>query len=731
MARSRPFHAFTVVREFRVLTLLAIISIPFALIYVRPAAAQQGPIFNLVLLVPTSNKARIASAVMIQSNLESLGINASLVQLPFAPDIFDRALSPPASNLGKTFDQGGFDILFVGYNLGVDADPWSLYHSSQFAPGGGNYYLWNNTQNDNLTSLIKTTTDTATRLNYVGQWQALAYNELPSIPIDYSREVVAFDSNFPNAQTAFNAYHYPAWPAIEHLSTVAPNASLILAETGQAPGVGVIPELSVDYYDQAISGEIFSALALRNDTIFKTMIPDLAAGTPSSPGWSVASDDKTWTVNIRPGVTWQDGQPFTADDVKFTFDLYQNYTFGSPTGSFVNGIVGGMSDVMETSPTQVVFHLPAPYPYFVQNILTSAILPKHILSSFSNDYSKIRNSLFNRPDVGSGGTLPIGTGPYNYVGYDSVTTTNHLVRNENYFDFSDWGRSALLAKGEFGVKDYYVSTIIGASAATTAFSNGQVDVLDSQYHLEINDPSFITSLGSSRTATYDAFGVQEMGVNMRHPILGTGVDTPLGRQDPSKAALAAEYVRQAISYAVPREQIISQLLNGYGNPAITTPVIGDYKTGFAVTEGFNTALVPYSFNLTRARELLQLAGYQQSLPPLEAQFTTKPASINLREQGKWITGYVQLPAGFNLNRISIPSIRLNETVTVAQGTVPIIVTHNEIPTLSVRFSVSQVQVLFHGPGVYVLRISGSLDGEPPQTFEGFDTVTVISSTASG
>src|SRR5437667_8752738 len=76
-----------------------------------------------------------------------------------------------------------------------------------------------------ITSLIKTTTDTATRLNYVGQWQALAYNELPSIPIDYSREVVAFDSNFPNAQTAFNAYHYPAWPAIEHLSTVAPDAS--------------------------------------------------------------------------------------------------------------------------------------------------------------------------------------------------------------------------------------------------------------------------------------------------------------------------------------------------------------------------------------------------------------------------------------------------------------------------------------------------------------------------
>ena len=662
---------------------------------------------------------------MVQTNLEALGINASLVRLPFSPDIYNRALTPPASNLGKTFDQGGFDILFVGYNLGIDADPWSLYHSSQFAPGGQNYYLWNNTQNDYLSSMIKTTTDTASRLNYLRQWQVLAYNELPSIPILYSKEVVAFDSNFPNAQTIFTAYHSPAWPAIEHLSTVVPDASLMFAETGQAPGQGVVPELTTSYYDLAVSGEIFSSLAVRNDTIFKTMIPELAAGTPLSPGWSVTLDNRTWTVNIRPGVTWQDGQPFTADDVKFTFDVYQNDTFGSPTESFVKGIVGGINNVTISSPTQVVFHLPAPYSYFVQNILTTAILPKHILSNFSNDYSRIRNSLFNRPDVGSGGTLPIGTGPYKYVGFDPVTTTNHLVRNDNYFDFSDWGRSALLAKGQFGVKNYYVTTIIGSSAATTAFSNGQVDVLDGQYHLEISNSSFLTSLGSSRTAVYDAFGVQEMGVNMRHPILGTGIDTPLGRQDPSKAALAAKYVRQAISHAVPRDRIISQILNGYGLPAITTPVIGDYKTGFAVTEGFNTALAPYGFNLTRSRELLQLAGYQQAPPPLEAQFTTKPASINLQQQSKWMTGYIQLP-GVNPNRISIPSIRLNETVQVAPGTVPIILMHNGVLTLSVKFSLSQIQALFHGPGTYVLRISGRLSGDPPQTFEGFETVTVLS-----
>src|SRR5256885_16949270 len=102
---------------------------------------------------------------------------------------------------------------------------------------------------------------------------------------------------------------------------------------------------------------------------------------------------------------------------------------------------------------------------------------------------------------------------------------------------------------------------------------------------------------------------------MRHPIFGTGVNTPLGLSDPSKASLAAKYVRQAISYAIPRDLIIQQLLAGYSNPGITTPVAGDHRTGFAVTDGFNTALTPYNFNLTKSRQLLQAAGYFPAAPP--------------------------------------------------------------------------------------------------------------------
>ncbi|HEV2118736.1 MAG TPA: ABC transporter substrate-binding protein [Candidatus Bathyarchaeia archaeon] len=591
---------------------------PLSTVEVKGAGCATGlsPRLHVTLLVPTSNPARRAWAAIIQNSLQCLGMDVSRVELPFSPNIYARALSPPTSIVGKTFDQGGFDILFVGYNLLIDPDPYGLYHSSQFPPAGQNYYLWNNTQNDNLTNQIKTTLDATARNNLVKQWQVLAYNELPSIPLLYTHEIVAFDSDYSNAQQVFQTYHFPAWPPIEHLTNATNTSQFILAETGQAPGEGVVPELSTSYYDLAISGELFSGLSLRNDTVPNTgqaMIPALAAGTPAAPGWSVSPDGKTWDVNLRSGVTWHDGQPFTSDDVKFTYDLYQNDTFGAQTESFVKSIVGGKNNVTITGPLSVRFTLPAPYAFFVQNILTTAILPKHVLQpAFGTDYSKITNSLFNHPDTGTAGTpTPVGTGPYKWVSYNAATSTSHLVRNDNYFDFSDWGRAALLAKNQFRVKDYYVRTIVGSDAAITALTNHEVDFLDSQYHLETQQ-SFLTGWGASKQTSYDAFGVQEMGVNMQHPIIGTGTGTPYAQQysgNKTAAANAARWIRQAISYATPRDQIITSLLNGAGVAAITTPIIGNYKTGAAVTQGFNPTLQPYAYNLTKAGQLLQSAGY--------------------------------------------------------------------------------------------------------------------------
>jgi ABC-type transport system substrate-binding protein len=163
-----------------------------------------------------------------------------------------------------------------------------------------------------------------------------------------------------------------------------------------------------------------------------------------------------------------------------------------------------------------------------------------------------------------------------------------------------------MTRGLFEIKNYLVVFIEGSDAAITALKTGEVDVLDSQYHLEAKLDSIEEPWGD--WVAYDAFGVQELGFNMKHPIFGTGVDTPLGQQDPSKAAEAARYVRQAISHLIPRQSIIDTILDGYGTPAITTPIT-------TLTAGYDTSLKPYSYDIQMAKSLLAAAGYDTGVAP--------------------------------------------------------------------------------------------------------------------
>ena len=134
---------------------------------------QGGDLFTITLIVPGPNPSRKAWAAVVENSLDAAGIDARRVELDW-DTVYSRALTPDAATVGKTYDQGGFDALFVGFAVGVDPDPFSLYDSSQFPPLGQNYNLWNNSESDRLCQLIKVTTDETTRLQYVKQWEKLA-----------------------------------------------------------------------------------------------------------------------------------------------------------------------------------------------------------------------------------------------------------------------------------------------------------------------------------------------------------------------------------------------------------------------------------------------------------------------------------------------------------------------------------------------------------------------------
>lgn len=149
------------------------------------------------------------------------------------------------------------------------------------------------------------------------------------------------------------------------------------------------PIYAVSDVDESVSSLIFASLFKYNSD--NELVGDLASG------YSLSTDGRTYTVYLRPNLTWQDGQPLTAADVVFTYHTIQNPAAQSPLQPSWQGV-----DVSAKGRDAVVFSLPNPLASFKYS-LTNGIIPEHILGSVPP--SRLRSVEFNTID-------PIGAGPF-------------------------------------------------------------------------------------------------------------------------------------------------------------------------------------------------------------------------------------------------------------------------------------------------------------------------------
>jgi peptide/nickel transport system substrate-binding protein len=140
----------------------------------------------------------------------------------------------------------------------------------------------------------------------------------------------------------------------------------------------------------SISHLIFSGLFKYDNN--NHLVGDLAKD------YKLSTNQTRYIVHLRQNVSWQDGQPFTAEDVLFTFQTIQNPEAESPLYSSWQGI-----KVSKLDPETVEFDLPNPLSSFPYS-MTTGIIPAH---SFTNIKPvQMRSALFN--------TEPIGTGPFEW-----------------------------------------------------------------------------------------------------------------------------------------------------------------------------------------------------------------------------------------------------------------------------------------------------------------------------
>lgn len=158
--------------------------------------------------------------------------------------------------------------------------------------------------------------------------------------------------------------------------------------------------------DSAVSRLVFSGLFKYDSS--NNLVGDLATD------YQVGTTAKTYTVHLRKNVTWQDGKPFTADDVVFTYKTIQNIESQSPLYSSWQG-----TTITKQDPYTVVFTLSdelSSFPYS----LTNGIVPEHLLAKIP--VSQLRSAPFN--------TAPVGAGPFSWK-FIEVSGTDTQSRQQS------------------------------------------------------------------------------------------------------------------------------------------------------------------------------------------------------------------------------------------------------------------------------------------------------------
>ena len=349
-------------------------------------------------------------------------------------------------------------------------------------------------------------------------------------------------------------------------------ASLFLAMAGNGPvtaqslrvGLGA-PATSLDPHfhnngpNNALTMHLFDRLVER-DAMARPQ-PALAEA------WSQISPTE-WEFRLRKGVSWHDGQAFTADDVVFSFERAPHVP-NSPGG--FGAFLRAIERVEVVDAHTLRLHTRQPHPLLPIDLGSVSIIPRHAAANAGTE------------DYNSGKAV-IGTGPYRLGEYRAGTSAT-LLRNGGY-----WGGAEPWEKVEYR----FLPNDGGRTAALLA---GDVDLIDQIPFTDLarlkQDPKLIvTEIASLRTM----FLAPVYSIGGNHPQITDHAGRPLP-ENPFHDLR----VRQALSMAIQRDALAERVMQGAAAP-----------TGQWLPEGafgYNPAVRPTPYDPEAAKALLAEAGY--------------------------------------------------------------------------------------------------------------------------
>ncbi len=341
--------------------------------------------------------------------------------------------------------------------------------------------------------------------------------------------------------------------------TPVKGGTLTAALTGNPSSMD--PAAAGIYTSLQVIDNIFSKLITMDEK--GKFIPELATKwTQNSP--------TTYTFDLRSGVKFHNGEAFTADDVKYTFERI----LAPATASTYATLYSSLKSVEVVSPTQVVFHLSEPFAPFLTNVAQNGeIMNKKAVESSD----PTRN--------------PVGTGPFMFVEWvqsDHIT----LKKNPDYFMKSQ----PYVDKIEFRFLDVNKSRI-------EALQSGQLDWVDA---VPLNELKALASNPQYNYVTSKVAGIPDfIAFNC------------------SKAPFDNKALRQAIAAAIDRKEILDIAYFGAGEEGVMEVPSG--SPWFGGTPPYKSGP-----DLKVAKQKMKEAGYEKGL---DVTFLSLPQYPELEKTG--------------------------------------------------------------------------------------------------
>jgi peptide/nickel transport system substrate-binding protein len=318
------------------------------------------------------------------------------------------------------------------------------------------------------------------------------------------------------------------------------------------------------------------------DPVREEIVPALARE------WEISEDQKTFTFHLRRGVRWSDGHPFTADDVIFTFQVIYDDRYPNRLKSELS-VNGKPFEVEKIDDYTVRIRTADVYAPFLLYIGTP-IMPRHRLWSAYEDGTFLR--AWSVSDAQLKPETIVGTGP---LVLERFRPAERIVyrANPHYWRVDADGQ-------RLPYIDRLIERIVrDQQASTLAFAHGQSDYEG----IDVRNVAWVT-----RSADQYDFRVWDRGPSQSTNFIWFN-------QNPGKDSKGRPYVephklewfrdsrfRQAISWAIDRDGIVSGVLLGRG-----TPLWGPISA--ANQRWYNPDVQRYPYDPERARALLREAGF--------------------------------------------------------------------------------------------------------------------------